>query len=358
MTKRKEPDTAAKVVAKSHKKTKRFNFSNELKLSGEFFKLEEDGYQVIQGVVDTKLCDETTAGLKNWYKSLDLGVTDIESPDQWKVLFDNTAKKPSTHYGIHHHYGAGFLQPVWNVRQDPRVVDVFSRMWHTDQLLTSFDGFCLAPPHEWLDKSPSPKANPDYKDLDYKYGAWYHCDQGPAKLGRQCIQGFVALEDMGPEDATLMVLPKSHLWHQAFFDAFPSHLMSTNRDWIKYTKEEMEWWSERIDDGELKVVAPKGSLVLWDSRTVHCSGTAQFLRRNPNRWRSLVYVCCQPRSMAEPKDITRKIKYFHERRTCNHWPIHFTPFNKDPHFGVKARHLKQPADDLCLTALGKQLCGF
>lgn len=44
-----------------------------------------------------------------------------------------------------------------------------------------------------------------------------------------------------------------------------------------------------------KILAPKGSLILWDSRTIHTAVLPSNKRNNPKNVRFVVYVCMMPK---------------------------------------------------------------
>lgn len=327
-------------------------------LPERFKHLHEHGYQVIPNVFTAERCEEIHAALKQWYADVGTGV-DFNNPNTWK-----SENLPYTIHGIHQHYSVGHIQPVWNVRQDPQVVNVFSELWNTapTEMLSSFDGFCLQPPPEWLGRAPQARKG-IYSELGLE-GSWYHYDQRRAKVGRHCIQGFVTLQDQTEDDATLMVLAGSHKYHQAFFEHFDkTHEEIKERakagDWVKFNQlSELKWVATQPGVKEVRVVAPKGSLVLWDSRTAHCSGKPRPDRAIP-QWRSLVYTCLQPRRLATPKDLNRKRELFNARRTSNHWAATPHAFPKEPRFGKRSNELNVvniPAP--VLTDLGRRLAGF
>ena len=70
---------------------------------------------------------------------------------------------------------------------------VFSELWGTNELLSSFDSINLARPG---------------KNEAAGLG-WLHVDQAPLRRGLFCIQGLVNLVDVGPD--TTGGLPQEHL---------------------------------------------------------------------------------------------------------------------------------------------------
>lgn len=80
------------------------------------------------------------------------------------------------------------------------MLTIYSQVWGTDKLTTSFDGAAvmlhhrtdLPLPHQVTDK-------------------WEHMDQSPNRTGFFCAQGIVNLNYNGPEDGGLLVLEGSSL---------------------------------------------------------------------------------------------------------------------------------------------------
>ena len=97
---------------------------------------------------------------------------------------------------------------------------------------------------------------------------------------------------------------------------------------------------------KVRVACPKGSLVLWDSRTVHCG--AEPLRRTEPRIRSVIYLCYLPRSHATEANLRKKIKAFEDQRTTSHWP------NKPKLFPLKPRTYGNPVP-VCLPVQRKEI---
>ena len=140
-------------------------------------------------------------------------------------------------------------------------------------------------------------------------------------MGLHCVQGFVNLEESTDRDGCLMVLKGSHLHHQALHARFGS---KGKGDWYKLTDEEVEWMKQQDGVTMVKVTAPKGALVLWDSRTIHCnippSKRDDVEVVDGPRIRHVCYVCMTPRALIKPNQLAKKVGAFNELRTTSHWP--------------------------------------
>lgn len=134
------------------------------------------------------------------------------------------------------------------------MIEAFSKLWGTDELLVSFDGMNLTlPTPDRLPASP-----------------WPHVDQSPHRIGTQCVQGILNFAPNGSKDGGLVVLKSSHSMNQEFFK---THNVLGRKtwgpdDWFGFEQSEVRWFEERGCE-LVKVCAEPGDLILWDSRTVH-----------------------------------------------------------------------------------------
>ena len=78
----------------------------------------------------------------------------------------------------------------------------------------------------------------------------------------------------------------------------------------------------------------QGSLVLWDSRTVHAGAPPIENRANPDRWRYVIFVSMTPAIWANEVDMKSKQEAFKKLRITRHWSSDgfsmFKPCRKNP----------------------------
>ena len=295
--------------------------------------LERDGVAVIPGVLDD--CDAMVSGMwdylehvsQKWEKPIK---RDDEST--WREFYKLYPK----HSMLLQHYDVGHAQSSWDVRQNPKIVEIFQHFWGREDLLVSFDGFSFHLPPEITNKGWFRKS-------------WYHSDQSFTKPDFQCVQSFVTGVDIEEGDATLSVFKGSHKYHAEFRDAFG---ITDKSDWTLLTPEQQTFYKCEI----VNIVCPKGSLVLWDSRTIHCGIEAKKTRKNP-KIRAIIYLCYMPRDIT-PAQLKKKQTAFIERRTTNHYPCQIKLFSKKPHTYGGTETVCEPIGDLVLTELGMKLAGF
>jgi hypothetical protein len=286
-----------------------------------FFK--ENGYVVTKNVANKEqqdtavslfwdLCERSQPLIKR------------NDPKTW----DTSHWVASPSVGIMSGYGIGQSEFLWYARLLPKVRESFSRIWNDDDLLVSYDGCGVFRP---------PEVNEEWRTS----GAWYHIDQNLYnRPGLHAIQGLVNFFPSGPYDGGFVVVPKSHIMCDEAFARIPDLCSKKSRDYFR-TPEDLEFWVEarkaisqrditnKYDLLPVKLVLEAGDLVLWDSRTIHCSHPAT--RNDPKSAgrlkRLAAYVCMTPASSA--KNIEELAKYrvlaFQKGITTTHWPHEFYP---------------------------------
>jgi hypothetical protein len=241
------------------------------------------------------------------------------------------------------HFGVGPCQAAWDVRQNEKVVNIFSTLWNCtpDNMLVSFDGLSFHVPPEIIRRG-------------YNRGnTWYHTDQSFTRNNFECIQGWVTGLDVDKGDATLTFMEKSHKFHDKCAERFA---ITDTSNWYKLSREHEEFYLENgCRYGRIK--CPKGSLVLWDSRTIHCGVESERGRAFP-KFRAVIYVCYAPRNLATEKDLIKKRAAFTNQRMTSHWPCKVKLFSKTPRTYGRNLKFMTKQDDPILTSLGLRLAGF
>jgi len=99
-------------------------------------------------------------------------------------------------------------------------------------------------------------------------------------------------------------------------------------DWYKLKEGEKDFY---LNKGctEYAVKAGVGSMVFWDSRTIHQGKEPEKTREQEN-FRIVVYVCMMPRNMSNDKALEKKKKAFNQLRVTNHWANNPKLFPKVP----------------------------
>jgi hypothetical protein len=252
--------------------------------------LEENGYTIIHNVYNNEEIQEYKNEFFRWYKN----TKDVERLHQ--VIHGN---------GIFKYFEIGHQRFNWLARTNPKIVNIFKKLWNTDELVTSFDGCCYYPS--------------DYKGDDVY---WTHTDQSSYKKGRHCLQSFLSLTNNS--ERTLVVYKGSHLLHEHYFKTWN---MDAPRDWCVLDKN----YVSNLENKKVYVKVCAGDLVVWDSRTFHQNSCGDL---NCNEERLVQYLCYLPKNDIK-NDIRQRAlrrEYFVERYTTSHWPYPLTIVPLQPYY--------------------------
>ena len=302
--------------------------------------LDKYGVAVIPDILTKKECKKFANQIWAELKYVTQNRFDIEDESTWREFY----KFYPLHSMLLQHFSLGHMQPIWDIRQHPSVCNVFEKLWEIpkEDLLVSFDGLSVHLPPE--------KTNKGW----YRDNAWYHTDQCFTKKDKCCIQGFVNLYDTNDGDATLTVLEGSHKYHQEFAERFDA---KAENDWYKLNEDERKFFIEEKKCKPIAVKAKRGSMILWDSRTMH-QGKESDKDREEENFRIVVYVCMLPRSTASIQVLRKKQDAFENLRLTTHWVNKVKLFAKTPRtYGGELPEfntIHQPV----LSTLGRRLAGY
>ena len=319
--------------------------------------LEKYGVAIVPKLLNADECDKMKIGMWDYLetitKNFDTPISRDDS-DTWREF----KKLWPKHSMLLQQFSIGHAQFIWDLRQNPKIIKVFSTIWNTppEDLLVSFDGASIHFPPEttrigWAKTDKT----------------WFHSDQCFLRNGFECIQSWVTAYDVNPGDATLTFLEGSHKHHQSFKeykaktmkDGTVEDLFKKAGDWYKLdSQDELDFYIKKKRCQQKCIICPAGSLVLWDSRTIHCGIEALKERPTPNT-RCVAYLCYTPRTLASEAVLAKKVKAFKELRTTNHWPHKPILFPTMPRtYGVPLAPISEIDPPTGITDLGKRLIGF
>lgn len=335
--------------------------------------LEELGYCVIPNILST--VEAELLYQRVWHEFIEKAWPNCKLNDRsnWNESFPMHNKK-GVFAGP-----AGQIQVMWDLRQDPRIVDVFAKVWNTNDLIVSMDGMSLMCPPEIREGNIVPWPHVDQRILRRQNNEAY--GDGPPvdfvsesllKTQPYSVQGMFLFEDSFEGDGGFYCIPKSHL----IFNEFAPQLetisaISTSGDELVKIRNEFleEFFEGRRDESgnpycKKQIEAPRGSLILWDSRTIHWNQHANKDRPysdNP-KVRMVGYLCYVPKSRLLDEGRRLRISAFENGISTTHSPnnciirptkgfIHqeFMEYLEDPSY----IHPK-----INLTALGESVLGI
>ena len=279
---------------------------------------------------------EFTNMFLSWFESCS---TNFNKTDRstWK-----SANLPVMHHGILKQY-FGHTELQWTIRES--CVPIFARIWgcQPEELLCSFDGGCFLPciPKEAL------------KNTSFKQ--WIHNDQMRTLTNFACVQGIVNFEDNGPEDGGLVLVEGSQNVFSEYMDKHPS--------------EGITWGPSDMTDPLLstrpliKICAPPGHIILFDSRTFHCNvhPSGSMLKEDGTpRFRMCTYVSMQPRIYASEKELAKRITLYEKGRMTGHWCYGSWFKETAEHPRAYGGHINRPAtvEIAELNPLRRRLIGY
>lgn len=269
-----------------------------LKLTGDDWRadLERDGYAVVKNAIPHERALEYQQRAFAWLKSFSTEL-DLNNPSTWVKSNLPVQSKINTF----HSYGVAHERFMWEARMEPAVLEAFSKIWGTDELLASFDSLNITFPNR--------------TDVPRK-GAWEHIDQSPLRRGLHCVQGIINLSTSGPEDGGLMVYPGSHNLNDEFFDTQTDRSTWDPLDRYMFHKDHLAWLESKGCSPK-KVCAEVGDLILWDSRTVHYGAEPSPASKTI---RTVIYAAYTPAKLASPETLKTKTEIFRAYGGTTHWP--------------------------------------
>lgn len=269
--------------------------------------LQKYGYCVVEDVMTPEECKDTINSIWNWLEGLDTGISRSDqstwSGKHWPI---------NMHQGMIQHTLA-HEEWIWKAREHPNVLSVFSKIFGTNELLVSFDGASINRPPE----------TGHVRSLKH---SWIHSDQNLIhnialndfyQSNQYSVQGVVNYEVAENDDACLLIGEGSHLIHSKLF----SHNNKAPKDnWYKLDQTDLDFVKQQ---GVIfvKVNAPAGSLILFDSRCLH-SGFPHQNKRKVERFRYVSYVAMSPAKWTTTWDLQKKRKAVEEGRMTSHWSSH------------------------------------
>jgi hypothetical protein len=277
-------------------------------------KLSQYGVAIIPSLLDENECENLVTGMWNYLEHISANWTlPISRKDNstWAQMIDNLFLIKGF---LNKYWKCGHYQSVWDVRQNPKVVSVFAQLLNCEcgDLLASFDGVSFGAPPEitnrgWQKKSVLP----------------IHTDGKPEET--DLFQSWVTGLDVEEGDATLAFLEGSNNYYDLINKKYD---IVDGSDW--YTRLNKQIFEELCAMCPLKrITCPRGSLVIWSSKTLHCG--VQPLKSRPHpHFRCVVYLCYGLKSKCSKKDLVKKKKAFTELRMTMHNPVKVYLNSKTP----------------------------
>ena len=304
--------------------------------------IEEYGVGIIPNVLDDKEIKQMNDGMWDYLEYVSQKFDKPIKRDDRKSWVHYLKMFPK-HSMLLQQFGVGHAQYIWDLRQNEKIVDIFSQFWDVpkEDLLVSFDGASFHFP-------------PEDTNRGWYRKTWYHTDQSYLRPEFECLQSWITGLDVEEGDATLAFMESSNNYHDEFREKFG---ITDRSDWFRLEKEEQKAFYDEKGCIDKKIHCPAGSMVFWDSRTIHC-GTEPMKKRENKNLRNVAYICMTSRDRASDAMLNKKRKAFKDLRMTSHWPHKPKLFPKNPRtYGNPLPNITQVKEPK-LTELGYRLAGF
>ena len=271
-----------------------------------------------------------------------------DNRDSWKSMQNFDAMRGM----LIQYHSIGHLQAAWDVRQHAGIISVFEALWGTRDLLTSFDGLSVSFPPEATGRGWGRKNSLElHSDTSF-----FYLPGSRPKDTFDCVQSWFTPIEVREGDATLAFLEGSHVYHRQFG---VSQGIQDKTDWYKLSPDQLAVYTQQYGCPLGKITCPAGSVVLWDSRTIHCGAQPEKTRPQEN-FRFCFYVCMLPRNFANSKQLAKRLEIFEMLRLTRHHPVKVTMFGKNPRIYSKdqVREVMTPPARPRLTEIGRRLIGY
>ena len=220
----------------------------------EYFK--ENGYVVITNVLNKKEIDNTINEICNHPALLGDYNFNLKDPSTWDQPHIKNCGFVDVNQGYSQGHSQNELEHVWHNRQNVNVISSFQNILDADDIVVNQDRFGVMRPT---------KVNPKWKTLN----SWLHWDENPWKHTEfNNVQGLITLTDQTEDSGGFCCIPKFHLklkeWIEDNLEYKNKNFNETNII-VQFPHEDKDCKNVK------KILAPAGSLIIWDSRLPHCN---------------------------------------------------------------------------------------
>jgi hypothetical protein len=335
--------------------------------------LEELGYCVIPEVLSADETNELYTRVWHEYVEQAWPNCTLDDRSNW-----NTSFPKHNEYGIFSG-AAGQTQVMWDLRQDPRIVDVFAKLWNTNDLIVSMDGLSIMCPQEIRKGFIEPWPHVDQGTMRSKNDARHNnnppegfVSESSLKTKPFTVQGQFLFEESADGDGGFYCIPKSHLRFTEFAPKLEIIMTeAATKDEAKAGRKKylLQFFGQSNDADEqpyeLKhVKAPKGSLILWDSRTLHWNQHAREDRPliDSPKVRMVGYLCYVPKERLNKEGSAIRKQAFDQGVSTGHNPAYPELKRSKDHVVPGYEEYLEDANyvqpEIVLSPLGKSLLGF
>ncbi len=305
--------------------------------------LDDNGFVVIKNALSEAESQQAMTLLWDYLEELGTGIdrnnVDTWTDDKWPT---------AVHGGILPSFGIGHSAAQWFIRDIAAVQASFAAVWDTDDLLTSFDGVALWRP--WAH-------NPQWRTNNGP--SWLHIDQHPVgRPGKHCVQGLVNLLPTSEHTGGNVVVPGSHKRFAAIPQDYSERLarIHPSIDHFRFPNDDPALADSQPTQAHMEA----GDMLLWDSRTIHCSSPGSDTPPEaPALMRAASLICMMPRAKSNAGVIEERKQAVNHCTSTTNWSDRFINADKFPQIlAVEDRDKYQWPRPPELNANQKKLVGW
>lgn len=245
--------------------------------------LDTHGIVAVSDVLPATYCDTVATQMAAWLGSR--GV-DAQDPKTWSRYTNKHFEMSPTILGMMNTgeiRGAPF---VTDTRRRPEVRRLFEQIHGTPDLEMEEGGvfWGFAPEHYPNGRIPKHR----YGGFENATDMWMHTDRGRDFTEATRFMSLIMMEDAEMHDHSFVYLENSHRYHDEYLRDRPKLEMEEPGDNFIQLGFRDTTWFERKGCLWRKVVAPKGSVIVWNDRLMHSTCFPSHGRPRP-KGRFVVY---------------------------------------------------------------------
>ena len=276
--------------------------------------LDEHGYVVIANALTGEQTTTALGLMWDYLEGLETGI-DRNNRDTW----GNDRWPTAVHGGILPGHGIGHSAVQWYIRDIPAVKEAFAAVWDDDELLVSFDGMALWRPWTY---------NENWRTNNGP--SWMHIDQHPiGRPGKHCVQGLVNLLSSSPATGGNVMIPGSHKRFAQIPTDYAERLSRIHPkiDHFRFPKDD----PQLADTQPIICHMEAGDMMLWDSRTIHCSSPGLEQPSNDQQlFRAASLICMMPKVKSNADVIEMRKKAVNTLTSTTNWSDRFINADEFP----------------------------
>ena len=246
--------------------------------------LEKNGYVVIKNVLNREEKSRFYEQFKKDWKTV-APKFDFEDKSTW----EERHCPMNWLIGMIMSNGLGQSDFQWGLRTNPKIREIWEKLYQTKELVVSFDGFSL-----FLSKEQNAET-------------WWHIDQHPTDP-LYSVHGAYNFFPVGEEDAGFIVVPGSHITYN------PLNI-EKHRKFILIEEDDPH------REKAVKLIIPENCFVLWNSKTIHANtGMGMMKSKEINRLTS--YITYFPKEFRSEEIYKKRVNGYINGENCGHYAIY------------------------------------